>query len=105
MAREHEHQVIVSTRAKDMMVSHAAFLARVSPDAALRLADEFEAAVGSLSAMPQRCPHFNGPYIPKDIYRYLVLQKRYLIIYQVRDNTVLVDYVADGRQEYTWYIP
>lgn len=36
MAQGHEHRVIVSTRAKDMMVSHAAFLARVSPVAAGR---------------------------------------------------------------------
>lgn len=105
MTQGSEYSVIVSTRAKDMMVSHAAFLARVSPDAALRLADDFEEAVGSLAVMPQRCPHFNGPYIPRDTYRFLVLQKRYLVLYQVRDGVVFVDYVADGRQEYTWYIP
>ncbi len=104
MSTEREYRVVVSSRARQMMVSHAAFLARVSPEAAVRLADEFEEAVGSLSRMPHRCPWFNGPYIPKNVYRVLILQKRYLILYQVQEDTVYVDYAADGRQEYPWLI-
>ena len=36
------YSVIVSEKAKKMLVSHAAFLAKVSPDAAERLVDDFQ---------------------------------------------------------------
>ncbi len=104
MSTERECRVIVSSRARQIMVSHAAFLAQVSPKAALGLVEEFEEAVGSLSSMPHRGAWFTGPYIPKNVYRFLALQKRYLILYQVQEGAVYVDYAADGRQEYPWLI-
>ena len=100
MEKPIEHYtVIVSKRATQMLVSHAAFLAQVSPDAAERLVASFEEAASSLDQMPFRCP-----YIPANKYRYLIFEKRYLMIYQVRDNTVYVDYVVDCRQDYGWLL-
>lgn len=99
-----QYTVTVSRRAAQMLVSHAAFLARVSPDAAERLIAAFEEAAKSLEKMPFRCPWFISDYIPANKYRYLTFEKRYLMIYQVRDNTVYVDYVLDCRQDYTWLL-
>lgn len=87
-----------------MLVSHAAFLAQVSPDAAERLVASFEEAASSLDQMPFRCPWLTAEYIPANKYRYLIFEKRYLMIYQVRDNTVYVDYVVDCRQDYGWLL-
>lgn len=56
MERRNKYGVIVSERAAQMLVSHAAFLAQVSPEAAERLTAEFEKAANSLELMPQRCP-------------------------------------------------
>ncbi len=56
MERRNKYRVVVSERAERMLVSHAAFLAQVSPQAAERLAVEFEKAANSLEIMPQRCP-------------------------------------------------
>jgi hypothetical protein len=39
-----------------MLISHAAFLAQVSPEAAERLVLEFKKTANSLETMPQRCP-------------------------------------------------
>ena len=44
MAQQNKYHVIVSARAAQMLVSHAAFLAHVSPAAAERLTVEFEKA-------------------------------------------------------------
>ena len=87
-----------------MLVAHASFLAKVSVQAAERLTGEFKRTANSLSAMPQRNPWLIADYIPKHQYRYLPFEKRYLIIYQIIDKTVYIDYVLDCRQDYTWLL-
>lgn len=87
-----------------MLVSHAAFLARINPEAAERLTDEFEKAANSLETMPQRCPWLIGEYIPKNTYRFILFEKHYMIVFQVVDNIVYADYTVDCRQDYGWLI-
>lgn len=98
------YSVIVSEKAKKMLVSHAAFLAKVSPTAAEKLVDDFQETASSLESMPNRCPWFSGAYIPKHQYRYIVFSKRYMLIYQIVDNTVYIDYCIDCRQDYNWLL-
>ena len=99
-----KYRVVVSARAAQMLVSHAAFLAQVSPAAAERLTVEFEKAAKSLEQMPQRCPWLKGEYIPKNAYRFILFEKRYMLIFQIVDNTVYADYVVDCRQDYGWLV-
>lgn len=98
------YSVIVSEKAKKMLVSHAAFLAKVSPTAAEKLVEDFQETASSLESMPNRCPWFSGAYIPKHQYRYIVFSKRYMLIYQIVDNAVYVDYCIDCRQDYNWLL-
>lgn len=104
MDQQNKYSVIVSERAAKMLVSHAAFLAQVSPEAAGRLTEEFEKAAKSLEFMPQRCPWLAGDYIPGNVYRFILFEKRYMLIFQIMDNTVYADYVVDCRQDYSWLI-
>ena len=67
MERRNKYGVIVSERAAQMLVSHAAFLAQVSPEAAERLTAEFEKAANSLELMPQRCPWLTGEFMGNGI--------------------------------------
>ena len=99
-----EYKVIISTRAARMLVSHASFLGKVSRSAAEKLVTDFEEAAQSLSTLPHRCPWLRGDFIPANKYRFLLFQKRYMMIYQVKDDTVYVDYVIDCRQDYQWLI-
>ncbi len=104
MEKQNSYRVIVSERAKQMLVSHAAFLAQVNVEAAERLTTEFEKAAHSLEVMPQRCPWLSGEYIPRHTYRFILFEKRYMILFQIVDNTVFADYVLDCRQDYSWLI-
>ena len=104
MEDEMRYSVVVSDRAMQMLVSHAAFIAQVSPSAAERLTDAFERTADSLEVMPQRCPWLVDESIPKNAYRYLLFEKRYMLIFQIKDDAVLVDYVVDCRQDCTWLI-
>lgn len=98
------YSVEVSEKATQMLVSHAAFLAKVSQNAADRLIEAFEEAANSLELMPNRCPWLNDENIPKHLYRYLTFEKRYFLVYQIIDDTVYIDYVLDCRQDYSWLI-
>jgi len=102
MEKQTKYRVVVSERAAQMLISHAAFLAQVSVDAAERLTDKFEHAANSLEFMSQRCPWLRGEYIPKNTYRFLLFENRYMILFQISDNTVYADYVIDCRQDYAW---
>lgn len=82
-----------------MIVRHAMFLAQVSEAAAEKLLAEYAEKVRSLSHMPARNPWFDEAYFPVGKYRKLLLSKRYLIIYQIKGDEVLVDYVVDCRQQ------
>ena len=100
MEQQNKYRVIVSARVAQMLVSHAAFLAQISPVAAERLTVEFEKAARSLEQMPQRCPWLKGEYIPKNAYRFILFEKRYMLISQIADDVVYADYVVDCRQDY-----
>lgn len=104
MEQQNKYRVIVSARAAQMLVSHAAFLAQVSPTAAERLTVEFQKAAKSLELMPQRCPWLKGEYIPKNAYRFILSEKRYMLIFQIADDVVYADYVVDCRQDYGWLL-
>ena len=104
MEQQNKHRMIVSERATQMLISHAAFLAQVSPEAAERLTAEFEKTANSLELMVQRCPWLTGEYIPRNAYRFILFEKRYMIIFQIVDDIVYADYVVDCRQDYNWLI-
>ena len=102
MEEQNKYQVIVSKPATQMLVAHAVFLTQVSPEAAERLVAAFEKTANSLEEMPNRCPGLVGEYIPRNMYHFMVFEKRYMIIFQIKDNVVYADYVVDCRQDYQW---
>ena len=104
MEQQNKYRVIVLEQAMRMLVSHAAFLAQVSPEAAERLTAEFEKTANSLKRMPQRCSWLTGEYIPRNAYRFILFEKCYMIIFQIADDIAYADYVVDCRQEYSWLI-
>lgn len=104
MEQQNRYHVIVSECATQMLVSHAAFLAQVSHEAAERLTVEFEKTANSLEIMPQRYTWLTGKYIPRNDYRLILFEKRYMIIFQIVDDIVYADYVVDCRQDYGWLI-
>ncbi len=85
-----------------MLGLHVRFLAKVSPQAARKTQAALMRAMRSLASMPGRYPFFNEDFIPPNKYRRMFVEKWYLVLYQVKDNTVLVEYIVDCREEYGW---
>lgn len=97
-----EYEVIVSDRARQMLASHIRFLAQKTPSAARKTKDDLMAAIRSLSQMPGRFPFLEAEFIPPNKYHKMYVQKWYLILYQIKDKIVYVDYIVDCRQDYGW---
>lgn len=96
--------VVISEKANKMLVSHAAFLAKVSTQAAEKLVSDFQQTALSLQQLPNRCPWFSEINIPMHQYRYIIFNKRYMLVYQIINKTVYVDYCIDCRQDYGWLL-
>ena len=104
MAANKKYKVIVSDRAKRMLGMHICFMAQVNKDAATAKKKEIMAAMRSLSKMPQRFPFFEEMYITPNKYHKMFIEKWYLVLYQIQDDTVYVDYILDCRKDYSWLI-
>ncbi len=59
-------------------------------------------AVQEIVNMPNSNPWLIDEYIPKYKYRKKLVEKRYLLIYQVKDDTVYIEYILDCRQDFNW---
>ena len=99
-----KYKVIVSDRAKRMLGAHIRFIAQVNKDAASTKKKERIAAIRSLNHMPQRFPFFEEAYIPPNKYHKMFIEKWYLVLYQIQDDTVYVEYIVDCRKDYNWLI-
>jgi len=99
-----KYNVIVSQRAENMLKEHIAFLASANKSAARNTRDRLIDAFNSLESMPNRFPFFNEEYITPNKYHKMYVENWYLVLYQVKDDTVFIDYVIDCRQDYDWLI-
>ena len=102
MMAEKQYKVIVSEKAYDTLSKIISYIALDSIEAAVKVKNEISKTMASLSYMPQRTPFLEGAFIPYNKYRKLVVLRRYLIIYQCRDEIVYVDYIVDCKQDYQW---
>lgn len=94
-----KYHVKVSGEARRMLTEHVFFLARVNPEAAEKLRKKILEAIRSLETMPERNPYLD-PEDRRSPYRKLVVPENHLVIYTVQEDTVYVEYVIDGRQDY-----
>ena len=99
-----KYKVIISDRAKEMLGMHIRFLAQINKSAATKLKNRLVEEMRSLQEMPQRYPFFNENYIPPNKYHKLYVENWYLVLYQIKDDTVYVDWIVDCRQDYQWLL-
>lgn len=99
-----KYKVIISNKAKQMLGTHIRFLAQVDKSTAAKKKKQIMDAMRSLSELPQRFPFFEDEYIPHNKYHKMFIEKWYLVLYQIKDDTVEIDYILDCRQDYDWLI-
>ena len=92
------YEVIVSSRAEQMLTSHILFLARVSVKAARRLRDEYAGLLDELEDNPFSFPAAEELKLPEG-YRKALFGKRYQAIFCVEEDIVFLDAVLDCRKD------
>ena len=83
-----------------MLVSHVRCLAQESPTAARNIKNDLIDAIRSLHQMPESFPFLEAEFIPPNKYHKMFVEKWYLILYQIKDQAVYVEYIVDCRQDY-----
>ena len=102
MAESTKYKIIVSDRAKRMLGIHIRFMSQINKEAAVAKKREIMTSIRSLCQMPQRFPFFEELYIPPNKYHKMFIEKWYLVLYQIQDDTVYIDYILDCRKDYSW---
>lgn len=98
------YDVILSDRATQMMEVHIRFMSNSSIAAARKTRQIMIEAMRSLSEMPERFPFFDAEYVPQNKYHKMYVEAWYLILYQIKDREVCIDYILDCRQDYRWLL-
>lgn len=104
MSENKKYKVIVSDRAKNMLGVHIRFLALVNKKAAIEKKNEIISSMRSLSEMPQRFPFFEELYIVSNKYHKMFIKNWYMVLYQIQDDIVYVEYILDVRKDYSWLL-
>lgn len=79
-------------------------MANVDKNAAINTKNRLIDAFNSLEQMPSRFPFFHEEHITPNKYHKMYVENWYLVLYQIKDNNVFVDYVLDCRKNYDWLI-
>lgn len=104
MDKTPRYDVIISDRARHMLGVNIRFLANVSPSAARKTKSEILETIRSLATMPERFSFFGAEHIPPNKYHKVFVENCHLVLYQVKDRTVYVDYILDCRQDFRFLI-
>jgi len=96
--------VIVSCPARQMLAGYVRFLAQKSHVAAHETKNALMAAIRSLSTMPESFPFLNTEFVPLNKNHKMFVEKWYLMLYQIKDQTVYVDCIVDCRRDYGWLV-
>jgi len=104
MEKMPQNKVIVSDRTRQMLAGHVRFLAQKGPSAASKVKNDLMDTIRSLHQIPERFPFLEAEFIPLNKYHKMFVGKWYLILYQIKDQTVYVDYIVDCRQDYGWLV-
>jgi plasmid stabilization system protein ParE len=86
MKKTPHYKVVVSERCRQMLANHVRFMALKSPSAARNVKNELMAAIRSLHQIPERFPFLEAEFIPPNKYHKMVVDKSYLVLYQIRDQ-------------------
>lgn len=97
-------EVVVSSKAQSDLCECVSFLLRVSEEAASALAEEIYACLGSLSDFPERNPLFPMPKACPLAIRKQVIGKRYIALYAIEGQRIVVYRIIDTRRKFDYLL-
>lgn len=101
MAENKKYKVIISDSSKEMLKTHINHIAQLNKSAAVAKKKAIMTALRSLAWMLQRFPFFEEIHIPPNKYRKMVISNYYIVLYQIQQDTVYVDYIFHCRNDFS----
>ena len=92
--------IIITSRAQTDISTCITFVLNISKDAS-KVSKEIFKSIESLKQFPERFPAFNMPNYASYAYRKMVINKRYIAIYSLEEDTIVIHRVLDGRRGYS----
>ena len=94
------YKIIITSKAQSDLSSCVSFVLNVSKEAAINLTNDIYSSLESLSMFPERNPIFEMPKPFTYTIRKQVVNKRYIVLYSIEKNTVVVYRIIDSRREF-----
>lgn len=92
--------IIITSRAQTDISTCITFVLNISKDAS-KVAKEIFKSIESLKQFPERFPAFSMPNYASYAYRKMVINKRYIAIYSLEEDIIVIHRVLDGRRGYS----
>lgn len=93
-------KIVWRPEAQQDLIAHVTFLSNINVEAALKLKETFFEEVYSLMNFPERNSVFDMPDGFPFVTRKKVVNKRYLIIFTVKEDSVKIYRVLDSRKQF-----
>lgn len=95
------YEVIVSRQAIITFKRNIKFLRKFSIPYSKKIESKIDSSIKNLKSFPNIHPIFKKTN--KNVYRKIIVERRYLVVYTVKHQKVLIYYILDGRQAYDKY--
>ena len=92
--------VKISSRAQSDRVECIMFLFNINVNSAIELNNEMQKQIKSLEQFPERNPIFDMPKSFPFLVRKLLINKRYIALYTIEGNDVIVYRILDSRRKF-----
>ena len=99
-----KYKILISSKAQSDLSNCVAFVLNVSKEAAISLANDIYAAIGSLTTFPERNPIFEMPKPFPFTIRKQIINNRYIALYTIENNNVVVYRIIDARRKFDYLV-
>ena len=96
--------VIITKKAQADLSDCISFVLKVSKEAAIKLSDDIYVAIESLDILPERNPIFEMPKAFPFVVRKQIINKRYIVLYTVEGNDVVIYRIIDSRRKFNYLL-
>ena len=97
-------QVIITNKAQSDLADCVGFVKRVSIEAAKQLASDLYSSFYNLDTFPEKNPVFPMPKSFPFVLRKQIVNQRYIVLYTVEKQDVIIYRVLDARRKFDYII-
>jgi len=97
-------KIIITSKAQSDLSACVGFVLNVSKESAYTLANDIFFSIESLKTFPERNPIFEMPTSFPFTIRKFVINKRYIVLYAIEDNAVVIYRILDSRRKFDYLL-